>query len=319
MPRRLVITRRMPEQVEARAERDFDAVLRPEDRVMSAAEITDCCANADALLPCVADRIDADLIKALPASLKIIANFGVGTDHIDLAAAAARGIAVTNTPGVLTDATADLTMLLILAASRRASEGMAEIREESWQGWGPTHLMGQGLQSRRLGILGMGRIGQATAARARAFGLEIHYHSRNQLDPEIEKGATFHATAESLAQHADVLSLHCAATVETRNMVSAALLTHLPAGALLINTARGDLVDDDALINALQDGRLGGAGLDVFKDEPNLDPRYRELQNVFLLPHLGSATVETRTAMGMLALDNLDAFFAGAVPHNLAS
>jgi len=317
MPPRLVITRQLPTPVEARAERDFEAQLSHEDVVLTASKIAALCQGADALLPCVADKLDADLINALPSTVKIIANFGVGTDHIDLTAAKARDITVTNTPGVLTDATADLTLLLILAASRRATEGTALLREGNWQGWGPTQLMGRGLQNRRLGILGMGRIGQAVAARATAFGMEIHYHNRKRLDGINEAGATYHATVESLARHSDILSLHCAATVDTKNILNADILKLLPTGAIVINTARGDLVDDDALIATLKNKSIAAAGLDVFKGEPQIDPRYATFSNVFMLPHLGSATMETRCAMGMLALDNLDAFFDGATLPNL--
>ncbi len=319
MPPRLVITRQLPLAVEARAERGFDAHLNVEDKPLSTAEIVALAAKADALLPCVADPIDKALIDALPASVKIIANFGVGTDHIDLGAAAARGILVTNTPGVLTDATADLTLLLILAALRRAAEGQRLIMDDDWQGWGPTQLMGRSLQGKRLGLLGMGRIGQAVAKRATAFGMKIHYHNRSRLSPNDEGQAIYHDTLESLARHADVLSLHCAATPETRGIINEDILSLLPPGAILINTARGDIVDDDALINGLENGQVSGAGLDVFMGEPNIDPRYRSCKNVFLLPHMGSATLETRTDMGMLALDNLDAFFVGATPPHLVS
>ncbi len=316
MAPRLVITRRLPEAVEERAKASFDAHLSSDDRVLSATEIIALADGADALLPCVADRLDAGLIDALPSSVKILANFGVGTDHIDLGAAKARGLVVTNTPGVLTDATADLTLLLILATARRAAEGVALIRENNWRGWGPTQLLGQGLQGKRLGIVGMGRIGRAVALRARAFGMEVHYHNRHRLPPHDEGNARFHQNLKNLLRHADVLSLHCAATDETRGLIDADALALLPQGAILINTARGDIVEDDAVIAALGSGALAGAGLDVFQGEPEIDPRYGKLGNTFLLPHLGSATVQARTAMGMMALTNLDAFFARTVPPN---
>lgn len=314
MVQRLVISRRLPPQVEARAQDTYDAVLNADDRPLSPDDMVKLCAGADAFLPCVADPLRADLIKALPESIRIIANFGVGTDHIDLSAAAAQGMVVTNTPGVLTDATADLTLLLILGAVRRAAEGMAQLREGTWPGWSPMHLLGQSLQGKRLGIVGMGRIGQAVATRARAFGMEVHYHNRRQLEQTCEGGATYHDTLEGLLAVSDVLSLHCAATAETRGLIDAAALAALPKEAVLINAARGDVVEDDAAIAALTEGRLSAAGLDVFRGEPRLDPRYLTLPNAFLLPHLGSATVEARTAMGMKALDNLDTFFRGETP-----
>ncbi len=317
MAPRVVITRRLPTAVEARAKASFDVVLSFDDRVLNAGEIIALATGADALLPCVADQLDRDLIRALPASVRIIANFGVGTDHLDLEAARARGLVVTNTPGVLTDATADLTLLLILATARRATEATKLIRESAWQGWGPTQLMGQGLAGKRLGIVGMGRIGQAVATRARGFGMDIHYHNRNRLAAPQEQGAQYHESLASLLAQADILSLHCAATSATSGLIDAQALAQLPRGATLINTARGDIVDDDAVIAALGSGQLLAVGLDVFKDEPRIDPRYGSLENAFLLPHLGSATVEARSAMGMLALDNLDAFFSGKRPLNI--
>jgi len=314
MVQRLVISRRLPPQVEARARDTYDAVLNADDRPLTPEDMVKLCDGAAALLPCVADPLGEDLIAALPHSIQIIANFGVGTDHIDLGAATARGIVVTNTPGVLTEATADLALLLILGAVRRAAEGMSQIRNGIWTGWSPTHLLGQSLQGKRLGIVGMGRIGQAVAARARAFGMAVHYHNRHRLDGALEMGATFHDTLEGLLAVSDILSLHCAATVETRGLINAAALAAVPRGAVLINAARGDVVEDDAVIAALTEGHLSAAGLDVFRGEPKLDPRYLAHPNAFLLPHLGSATVEARTAMGIKALDNLDAFFRGETP-----
>jgi glyoxylate reductase len=319
MAPRLVITRRLPAPVEARAKASFDAALSPDDRALVRDEMVKLCEGAAALLPCVADRLDADVINAMPDTVRIIANFGVGTDHIDLEAARARKIAVTNTPGVLTEATADLTLLLILAATRRAREGTNQLHEGTWPGWSPTHLLGHALQGKHLGIVGMGRIGRAVAARARAFGLEIHYHNRTRLDAGLEADARYHDTLKGLLGTSDVLSLHCAATAETRGLIHTGTLTALPKGAVLVNTARGDIVDDDAVIAALRSGHLSAAGLDVFRGEPDIDPRYRELPNAFLLPHLGSATVEARTAMGMLALDNLDAYFRGETPPHLVA
>ncbi|WP_448208660.1 2-hydroxyacid dehydrogenase [Azospirillum sp. sgz302134] len=307
----LLLTRRLPEAVEARAARDYDARLNPDDTPLTGADIVARAQGADAILCSAGDRLNAETIAALPDSLRILATFSVGTDHIDLGAAKARGLVVTNTPDVLTDATADIALLLMLGAARRASEGERMIRANAWTGWTPTQLLGTHLGGKRLGIIGMGRIGRAVAQRARAFGMNIHYSNRKRLPPELEQGAVFHADPQAMLPVCDVLSLHFPATAETRHWLNAARIDRLPAGAIVVNTARGSVVDDEALIAALRTGRLAAAGLDVFENEPNLHPGYRSLENAFLLPHLGSATVETRNAMGFRALDNLDAFFAG--------
>lgn len=305
----LLVTRKLPDAVEARAARDYRAILNTDDTPFSGAAIAERAAGAAAILCCAGDRLDAAAIAALPDSVRIIATFSVGTDHIDLAAARARGLIVTNTPDVLTDATADVALLLMLGAARRASEGERMIRAGAWTGWTPTQLMGTHIGGKRLAILGMGRIGRAVADRARAFGMVIHYSNRSRLPPELERGATFHADPEALLPHADVLSFHCPATRETTHWLNAARIDRLPAGAIVVNTARGAVVEDAALIAALASGRVAAAGLDVFEGEPALNPGYRDLPNTFLLPHLGSATVETRNAMGFRALDNLDAHF----------
>lgn len=314
----LVLTRRLPDAVEARAARDYDARLNPEDKPLSGTDIAARAQGADGVLCSAGDRLDADAIKALPDSVRILATFSVGTDHIDLNAAKARGLVVTNTPDVLTDATADIALLLMLGAARRASEGERMIRADAWTGWTPTQLLGIHLGGKRLGIIGMGRIGQAVARRARAFGMTIHYSNRKRLPTELEEGAIFHADPEAMLAVSDVLSLHFPATPETRHWLNAARIERLPPRAVVVNTARGSVVDDEALIAALKSGRIAAAGLDVFENEPNLHPGYRGLENAFLLPHLGSATVETRNAMGFKALDNLDAFFAGAEPPDRA-
>jgi len=310
----LLLTRHLPDAVEARAGRDYRATFNPQDTPLAGPELTARAAGMDGVLCAAGDRFDAATIAALPESVRIVATFSVGTDHIDLAAAQARGLVVTNTPDVLTDATADIAMLLMLGAARRASEGERMIRDGRWTGWTPTQLMGTHLGGKRLAILGMGRIGRAVAQRARAFGMSIHYFNRSRLAPELEQGATYHADAEELLAHADVLSFHWPATAETKHWLNAARIERLPQGAIVVNTARGTVVDDEALIAALRSGRIAAAGLDVFENEPNLNPAYRGLPNTFLLPHLGSATVETRNAMGFRALDNLDAFFAGQEP-----
>lgn len=312
---KLIVARRLPPEVETRLAVAYDAVSAVDQPPIALAGLAEA-HKAQALLVSPGVAIDAGVIAALPEHLRIIATFSVGYDHIDIEAAKARGLIVTNTPGVLTDATADLTMLLILAASRRSSEGERVLRAGAWTGWTPTQLMGRGLQGKRLGILGMGRIGQAVAARAGAFGLAVHYHSRTRLAPHEENGATYYATAESLLAVSDILSLHCPLTAETRRLIDARALSLLPPGAILINTARGPIIDDEAVIGALKSGRLFAAGLDVFTEEPRIHPGYLDLPNAVLLPHLGSATVETRNAMGFKALDNLDAWFAGHEPPN---
>lgn len=315
----LLVTRTLPEAVEARAARDYAARLNPDDRTLDRATLLALAADADAILCCPADKLDADTIAALPARVRMLATFSVGTDHIDLAAAKARGIVVANTPDVLTDATADIALLLMLAATRRAGEGERMVRAGAWTGWTPTQLMGSQITGKRLGIVGMGRIGQAVARRAQAFGMSVHYHNRRELPAADAAGAIFHADLDGLLAVSDVLSLHCPATPDTVGLINAARIEKLPPGAVLVNTARGTVVDDAAVIAALRSGRLSAAGLDVFTNEPKLHPDYLTLDNAVLLPHLGSATVETRNAMGFRALDNLDALFAGQEPpHRVA-
>lgn len=314
MPPRILITRKLPQAVETRAAASFDICPNLNDGLLDQASLVAMAAGADGILATVTDRLDAATVKALPLSIKIIASFSVGTDHIDLDAAKARGIVVTNTPDVLTDATADIAMLLMLGAARGAASGMAAIRDNTWANWAPTGMLGISLTGKRLGILGMGRIGQAVAARARAFGMEIHYHNRRAVDGMDE--ATYHPTLTGLLSRSDFFSINCASTSETRGLINSTALAALPRGAIVVNTARGDIVNDGDLIEALTSGHIAAVGLDVFNNEPNIDPRYRTLPNAFLLPHLGSATLETRNAMGFRALDNLDDFFAGRAPHD---
>jgi lactate dehydrogenase-like 2-hydroxyacid dehydrogenase len=312
------VTRKLPEAVEERLRRDYAPRLSPDDRPYGADELIEHSADAAAILTCATDAWPAALIECLPDSVRAIATFSAGHEHIDLAAASARGIVVTNTPDVLTEATADLAMLCLLGAARRAFEGEALIRTGRWTGWTPTQLLGVELHGAVLGIVGMGRIGQAVARRARACGMRIHYCSRRRLPADFEQGATFHLTLESLLTECRFLSLHCPATPDTIRMINAETLALLPRGAVLVNTARGALVDDAAVLAALDEGRLFAVGLDVYDGEPNLHPGYRTRRNCFLLPHLGSATVETRTAMGFRCLDNLDAILAGrAAPDAL--
>ncbi|MEM7497269.1 MAG: D-glycerate dehydrogenase [Pseudomonadota bacterium] len=312
--KRLLITRRLTDAVQERAARDYDAVLNMEDRVFSTEELVAACRDVDAVLPCHSELFSAEVIAALPERLRIIANHSVGVDHVDLGAAKAHGITVTNTPDVLSDATAEIAILCMLGAARRGAEGHIMVREGKWDFWSPAFMVGRQVTGKRFGVVGMGRVGQVTAERARGFAMEVHYHNRRRLDPALEKGAVFHKTLESLLEVSDVLSLHCPAGPETTGMMDAAAFARLPEGAILVNTARGALVDEEALIGALTSGRLFAAGLDVFRTEPGGNPAIAALPNVFLLPHIGSATAETRDAMGFRALDNLDAFFAGREP-----
>jgi len=302
----LYVTRRLPPAVEARAARDYDARLNPDDHPVSAAELLAAAAGADALLCCPAERLDAALIAALPASIRVIGTFSVGTDHIALDAAQARGIPVVNTPDVLSVATAECAMLLILAAARRAGEGERLVRAGRWTGWAPTQLLGQGVSGRRLGLFGMGRIGRELARMAGAFGMQVHYRNRTRLPPEQEAGAVFHASDETFLPVCDVLSLHAPGGPATRHWLNAARIALLPHGAVVANTGRGTLVDDAALVAALRSGHVAAAGLDVYDGEPRVDAGLLALENVVLLPHLGSATVETRDAMGMRVLDGID-------------
>ncbi len=316
MPQKPVIfvTRRLPEAVEARASRDYDVVWNETDAVLQPRELVASASRARGILTCPTERWDREVVLALPERVEIIATFSVGFDHIDVQAAAQRGIVVTNTPDVLTEATADLAMLCLLGASRRVHEAQAMLRAGNWQRWNPVELLGPGLQGKTLGIVGMGRIGRALATRARAFGLHIHYHNRSRLAPGLEAGATYHEALETMLPVAEFLSLNCPATADNLDLLDETRLGLLPKGAVVVNTARGALVDDDALIAALKSGHIAAAGLDVFKNEPAFDKRYLDLPNAFLLPHIGSSTIETRDAMGLRCLDNLDAHFAGRSP-----
>ena len=311
---KILVTRLLPEPVEARLKAQFDVVLNPGDSQLAAAEITDKLAGFDGVLVCPTEKCDAGFISNLPETVKIIATFSVGYDHIDIETAAKAGLVVTNTPDVLTDATADTALLLMLGAARGAYWGEQMVRQKTWGRWSPTTPLGVDVTGRRLGIFGMGRIGQAVAKRAQGFDMEIHYHNRSQLPPELEQGAVFHQTLENLLPNSDFLSINCASTPETRGVLNAQTIALLPDGAIVINTARGDIIDDDGVIKALYSGKLAAAGLDVFNNEPDIDQRYRTMENVFLLPHLGSATPQTRIAMGMRAVDNLEQFFAGQAP-----
>jgi lactate dehydrogenase-like 2-hydroxyacid dehydrogenase len=306
------VTRKLPVAVEDRLERDYQARLNPDDRLYSRDELIERARGAQAILPCHTEHFSADVLQRLPAEVKIIANFSVGYDHVDLDAARTKGIVVTNTPDVLSDATAELTLMLIIGAARRASEGEKMVRERLWKDWSPAFMVGTQVTGKRLGILGMGRVGRVVARRARGFEMRIHYHDIRPLASSDE--SVYHDTLDDMLPHCDFLSLHCNVTPATRGLMNAKRLALLPDGAILVNAARGALVDDDALVDALTSGKLRAAGIDAYNNEPNVDPRLTALPNTFLMPHIGSATRETRDAMGFRALDNLDAFFAGREP-----
>ena len=315
---RVLATRHFPPDVETRLAANFDAVLNPDDRLFDGPALAKASDGCDGILCAAGDPLNAETIAKLPASVRMIATFSVGYEHVDVAVAAKRKIAVSNTPDVLTDATADIAMLCLLGAARRAHEGTTMLRTHHWVGWSPTQLMGVHVTGKRLGILGMGRIGQAMADRARAFRMTIHYSNRSRLPPDLEKGAIFHADADAMLPHCDFLSINAPMTPTTRKWVNAERIARLPKGAVVVNTARGGVVDDDALIGALKSGYLAAAGLDVFDGEPRIHAGYYGLENAFLLPHMGSATVETRNAMGFKALDNLEAFLLrGQSPPDL--
>ncbi len=315
---RVFATRHFPPDVEARLAANFDARLNPEDRLFNGPALARETEGFDGIMCAAGDPFTAETLGKLPPSVRMIATFSVGYEHIDVAAAAKRNILVSNTPDVLTDATADIAMLCLLGAARRAHEGTTMLRAHGWVGWTPTQLMGVQVTGKRLGILGMGRIGQAMAERARAFRMVLHYSNRTRLSPALENGAVFHADADAMLPQCDFLSINAPLTPETRKWLNAARIARLPRGAIVVNTARGGVVDDEALIAALKSGHLASAGLDVFDGEPKLNPGYYDLANAFLLPHMGSATVETRNAMGFKALDNLEAFLLkGKAPPDL--
>jgi lactate dehydrogenase-like 2-hydroxyacid dehydrogenase len=311
----LFITRRMPAAIEALAARDFDARPTPSDTAIP--DLATPAQGADAILCCPGDILDAKAISALPASIKVIGTFSVGYDHIDVAAAKARGIKLCNTPDVLSVATAECAMLLLLAAARRAGEGERLVRSGKWAGWAPTQLLGTQVSDRRLGILGMGRIGREIARMARGFGMEIHYRDMARLPPDLEQGATFHDNDDDFLKLCQFLSLNAPGGEGTRNWLNNDRIAKLPQGAVVVNAARGTLVDDGALIAALRSGHIAAAGLDVYTGEPRLNPAYLTLENVVLLPHLGSATTETRDAMGRIVLSGIAALLAGETPPNV--
>jgi len=308
---RVLATRKFPPEIEALLEKDYQVTLNETDRIYPPEELVAACREHDAVMCCPSERFSREILEQVAGSIGIVATFSVGFEHIDVPAARDVGVVVSNTPDVLTDATADVAMLCILAAARRGGEGDRFVRSGRWDGWHTLLMLGIHVSGKRLGVLGMGRIGQALAKRARAFDMPIHYHNRRRLAPEQEQGAIFHADPADLLAVSDFLSVHCPSTPETVGFLNAERIDMLPEGAIVVNTARGNIIEDEALIAALRSGRLTAAGLDVFDNEPNLHPGYLDLENVFMLPHLGSATRETRTAMGTTCLANLAAFFAG--------
>ncbi len=315
----LYITRRLPAAPEARARRDYEVRQNEQDVPVTAADILRNADGADAILCSPAEKLDAGTIAALPGSVKAIATFSVGFEHVDIAAAKKRGIPVGNTPDVLSVATAEIALLLMLAAARRAGEAERIVRAGQWAGWAPTQLIGTHVAGKRLGIFGMGRIGRELAKMARGLGMEVHYRNRSRLPDDLAAGAIYHEDEDSFLAASEVLSLHAPGGEGTRKWLNAERIAKLPKGVVIVNTARGTSVDDEALIAALKSGQVAAAGLDVYDGEPKLNPGYLALENVVLLPHLGSANMVTRDAMGFRALDNIDAALAGkSMPYPVA-
>ena len=310
----LWITRTLSDATLERAQRDYSVIWDPADRPGTAEDIIEMSAKVDAIIPCHSEYFSAHVVGQLDPRLKIVANHSVGVDHCDLDALKAKGIVVTNTPGVLSDATAELAMMLMLAAARHAVEGDRIVRSGAWDFWSPAFLVGKQVTGARLGIIGMGGVGRSFARKARGFDMQIHYHNRRRLDADEEAGATYHADLDSLLAASDFLSLHCPATPQTVNLMNAERLARLPKGAVIVNTARGNLINESALIAAIESGHIAAAGLDCFVAEPGGNPAFAVHENIVMMPHVGSATVKTRDAMGFKALDNLDAFFRGETP-----
>ncbi len=307
--KKILVTRRLLRENEDRIKKIWDAKLNLNDEVYSSKKIIELSQNCDGILSSITDKIDEDVINALPESVKIISNFAVGFGNIDKEAARKRNITVTNTPDVLTDATAEIAMLLILGAARRANEGIKFANNQNWK-WSADFLIGKQLTGSRLGILGMGRIGRALAKLAKAFGMEVHYRNRSKLKPDLEMGSIYHQSIKSLFSASDFLSICCPATKETENIINSETLEYFPKGAIITNVARGDMIDDEAMIKALNDRKIYAIGLDVYKGEPKINQGYLQHPTAFILPHLGSATKSTRLAMADLAIDNIDEFFS---------
>ena len=306
--KKILITRKLLLPSEEYASRIFDAKLNKEDKIITKEKLIEESKDCDGILSSLTEKIDSDVISKLSDKVKIISNFAVGFGNIDIIAAKKRNIIVTNTPDVLTDATAEIAILVLLGAARRAKEGIEWAKKKNWK-WSADFLMGKQLTGARLGILGMGRIGRAVANIASSFGMIIHYHNRSQLDKSLEKGAIYHNSLESLFSVSDFFSINCPATKETKHIINKESLKYFPNGAVLSNSARGDMIEDNAMVEALKSGKIYSLGIDVYNGEPDIHPEYLTLSNVFVLPHLGSATIGTRTAMGNLAVSNLEEFF----------
>ena len=312
----VILTRKLPESIETRMRELFDARLNEDDTPYSQKQLKEAMNNAEVLVPTVTDKINADIIGAAGSNLKLIASFGTGVDHIDLKAAKDSGIMVTNTPGVLTEDTADVAMALILSVPRRIVEGDKKVRNGSWKGWAPTGMLGHRINGKRLGIVGMGRIGQAIAKRARGFGMSIHYHNRNQLHPEIESDleATWWENLNQMISRMDIISINCPHTDLTHRMIGKEQLNLIQKHAFLVNTARGEIVDEKSLVEALLNKEIAGAGLDVYENETKINSQLFEVPNVVLLPHIGSATIEGRVDMGEKVIINIKTFIDGHTP-----
>ncbi|HRK64339.1 MAG TPA: D-glycerate dehydrogenase [Terricaulis sp.] len=313
---KVIVTRRLPEPVETRLKELFDAELNAEDKPFTTEELAAAVARADVLVPTVTDRVDGRVLSRAGEQLRLIAQFGAGVDNIDVQTAVARGITVTNTPGVLTEDTADMTMALILAVPRRIVEGVKIVESDEFLGWSPTWMVGRRVGGKRLGIIGMGRIGQAVARRAKAFGLQIHYHNRRKVAPHIEQEleATYWDSLDQMLSRMDIVSVNCPHTPATYHLLSARRLALLKPHAYIVNTARGEVIDEAALARMLEKGELAGAGLDVFEHEPAINPKLKKLKNVVLLPHMGSATLEGRIDMGEKVIVNIKTFADGHKP-----
>ncbi len=306
--KKILITRKLIKSSEDYASKIFDVKLNKNDKAFTSEEIIFNSKDCDGILSSITEKIDNSVISKLSDKVKIISNFAVGFGNIDIIAAKKKNIIVTNTPDVLTDATAEIAMLILLGAARRAKEGIQWVNKKNWK-WSADFLMGKQLTGARLGILGMGRIGKAIANIARSFGMIIHYHNRSKLNKNIEKGAIFHKTLENLLSVSDFFSINCPSTKETKHIINKETLKHFPDGAIIVNSARGDMIDDDAMVEALKKGKIFSLGLDVYNGEPNIHPDYLTLSNVFVLPHIGSSTLQTRAAMGNLAISNLEEYF----------
>jgi glyoxylate reductase len=315
MMKKILVTRNLLPENEERIKKIFDVKLNKEDKVYSSEEVLNLSKDCDGILCVGGNKFDAAILDKLSNTVKIIANYAVGFNNVEVDVATKKGIVVTNTPEVLTDSTADISILLLLGASRRAYEGRKFAEEQSWV-WSTNFLLGKQMSNRKLGILGMGRIGRAVAKRALGFGMEIHYHNRTKLAAHLEEGAIYHDNIKSLFNNSEFLSINCPATKETTNLVNEQSINYLPDGAVVTNSARGDIVDDTAMIKAMKSGKVFALGLDVYNGEPKINPEYLKLNNLFLLPHLGSATVRTRIDMGDRAIDNLENFFNNKKPKD---